>query len=46
MEFAREISDRIVFMDKGLIVEEGAPEDLFNNPKHERTKAFLQRALK
>lgn len=46
MEFAREISDRIVFMDKGLIVEEGSPDELFNNPKHERTKAFLQRALK
>lgn len=46
MEFAREISDRIVFMDKGLIVEDGSPDELFNNPKHERTKAFLQRALK
>lgn len=46
MEFAREVSDRIVFMDKGVIVEDGAPDEVFNNPKHERTKAFLQRALK
>ena len=46
MEFAREVSDRIVFMDKGVIVEDGAPDEVFNHPKHERTKAFLQRALK
>lgn len=46
MEFAREVSDRIVFMDKGVIIEDGTPEEVFNNPKHERTKAFLQRALK
>ncbi|MGG0657198.1 amino acid ABC transporter ATP-binding protein [Rummeliibacillus pycnus] len=46
MEFAREVSDRIVFMDKGVIVEDGTPDEVFNNPKHERTKAFLQRALK
>lgn len=46
MEFAREISDRIVFMDKGLIVEDGSPEQVFNNPQHERTKTFLKRALK
>lgn len=46
MEFAREVSDRIVFMDKGVIVENGTPDEVFNNPKHERTKAFLQRALK
>ncbi|WP_397536634.1 amino acid ABC transporter ATP-binding protein [Rummeliibacillus pycnus] len=44
MEFAREVSDRIVFMDKGVIVEDGVPDEVFNNPKHERTKAFLQRA--
>lgn len=43
MEFAREVSDRVVFMDKGVIAEEGTPEQLFNNPKMERTKAFLQR---
>lgn len=46
MEFAREISDRIVFMDKGLIVEDGTPDQVFNNPQHERTKTFLKRALK
>ncbi|MBQ0138257.1 MAG: amino acid ABC transporter ATP-binding protein [Kurthia sp.] len=46
MEFAREVSDRIVFMDKGVIVEDGTPDEVFNHPKHERTKAFLKRALK
>lgn len=46
MEFAREVSDRIVFMDKGVIVEDDTPDEVFNNPKHERTKAFLKRALK
>lgn len=46
MEFAREVSDRVVFMDKGVIAEEGAPEDIFNNPKQERTREFLKRILK
>lgn len=46
MEFAREVSDRIVFMDKGVIVEEGTPEQVLSNPQHERTKAFLARTLK
>lgn len=46
MEFAREVSDRIVFMDQGVIVEDGTPDEVFNHPKHERTKAFLQRTLK
>lgn len=46
MEFAREVSDRIVFMDKGVIVEDGTPDEVFNHPKHDRTKAFLNRALK
>ncbi|GEK33686.1 amino acid ABC transporter ATP-binding protein [Kurthia sibirica] len=46
MEFAREVSDRIVLMDKGIIVEDGTPDEVFNHPKHERTKAFLKRALK
>lgn len=46
MEFAKEVSDRIVFMDKGVIVEEGPPEQVLVNPKHERTKAFLARTLK
>jgi len=46
MEFAREVSDRIVFMDKGVIAEEGSPEQIFNNPKQERTREFLKRTLK
>ena len=46
MEFARDVSHRVIFMDKGVIAEEGNPEDLFTNPKEERTKAFLQRYLK
>lgn len=45
MEFAREVSDRIVFMDKGVIVEEGPPEQVLSNPQHDRTKAFLKRTL-
>jgi len=46
MEFAREVSDRVVFMDKGVIAEEGPPEQIFNHPKEERTKEFLKRTLK
>ena len=45
MEFAREVSDRVVFMDKGVIVEEGPPEQVLTNPTHERTQAFLKRTL-
>lgn len=45
MGFARDISDRIVFMADGIILEDSTPEELFNNPKHERTRAFLTRAL-
>src|SRR5512138_3066069 len=41
MGFAREVADRIVFMEKGSIVEEGSPDDLFYHPKHERTREFL-----
>jgi|GEM_PF-2535715 len=43
MAFAREISDRVVFMDGGIIVEAGSPSDLFERPQHERTRAFLAR---
>ena len=43
MAFAKEISDRIIFMDSGVIAEEGSPEQLFNNPKEQRTKEFLKR---
>jgi len=45
MGFAREVSDRVVFMDKGVIAEEGTPEEIFNNPKEERTREFLKRIL-
>lgn len=43
IDFARAVSDRIVFMDEGMVVEEGRPEDVIDNPKNERTKAFLQK---
>lgn len=43
MAFAKEISDRVVFMDEGVIAEAGTPERIFNNPKNERTKEFLKR---
>jgi putative lysine transport system ATP-binding protein len=46
MEFAKEVSDRVVFMDKGVIAEEGPPEQIFNHPKQERTREFLKRTLK
>jgi putative lysine transport system ATP-binding protein len=45
MGFAKEVSDRVVFMDQGVIVEEGSPEQIFNNPMQERTKEFLKRTL-
>jgi len=45
MGFAREVADRIVMMDDGLIVEEGTPEHFFTNPTHERTKSFLSKIL-
>ncbi len=43
MAFARDVSDHIIFMDEGFIVEEGSPDEVINNPKEERTKAFLGR---
>lgn len=45
MAFAKEVSDRVVFMDKGVIAEEGTPEQIFSHPKNERTKEFLHRYL-
>lgn len=45
MGFAKEVSDRVVFMDKGVIAEEGSPEQIFNVPTQERTKEFLKRTL-
>ncbi|WP_373212795.1 amino acid ABC transporter ATP-binding protein [Ruminococcus sp. 5_1_39BFAA] len=45
MGFAREVADRVIFMDGGYILEEGTPEHFFENPQHERTKAFLSKIL-
>ncbi|TKI25472.1 amino acid ABC transporter ATP-binding protein [Bacillus pumilus] len=45
MGFAREVGDRVIFMDGGYIVEEDKPEALFGNPQHERTKTFLSKVL-
>ncbi|CAH2716206.1 Glutamine transport ATP-binding protein GlnQ [Neobacillus rhizosphaerae] len=45
MGFAKEVGDRVLFMDGGLIVEENIPKELFDNPKEERTKAFLSKVL-
>lgn len=45
MAFARDVSDRVIFMDKGFIVEEGPPEEIFGDPKNDRTRDFLARVL-
>lgn len=45
MGFAREVADRVIFMDGGYVVEEGNPEDIFSNPQHDRTKEFLDKVL-
>lgn len=45
MGFAREVGDRVIFMDGGYIVEENVPDELFGNPQHERTKSFLDKVL-
>lgn len=45
MGFAREVGDRVIFMDAGNIIEENLPQELFENPRHERTKAFLSKIL-
>ena len=45
MGFAREVGDRVVFMDEGIIVEEGLPQDIFDNPQNPRTQAFLSKVL-
>lgn len=46
MGFASEVADRVVFMDKGVIAEEGSPAQIFNNPTQERTREFLKRILR
>lgn len=45
MGFAKEIATRVMFMDEGIILEEGTPEDIFNNPQQERTKEFLNKVM-
>lgn len=45
MAFARDVSDKVIFMDEGYVVEEGSPEEVLGHPKEERTKAFLSRFL-
>ena len=45
MGFARDVADRVIFMADGYVVEEGKPEEMFTNPKNDRTKAFLSRIL-
>jgi len=45
MGFAKEVADRVLFMDEGLIVEEGRPGEIFGDPKNERTKSFLSKVL-
>lgn len=46
MGFAKQVADRIVFMDQGQIIEEGAPKDFFGNPKNERAKAFINKVIR
>ena len=46
MKFAREIADRVIFMDQGLVVEEGSPEAIFDAPRQERTRNFLRRVIR
>ena len=43
--FAKEVSDRVVFMDRGVILEQGSPREVFGNPKESRTREFLSRYL-
>ena len=45
MGFAREVADRVLFIDDGVILEEGTPEEIFDNPKHPRTIDFLGKVL-
>jgi len=46
MGFARDVADRVVFMDQGVVAEDGAPDDIFSNPKRDRTRAFLSSVLR
>ena len=46
MDFARDVADRVIFMDDGVIIEQGSPQEVFGDPKKERTKQFLTRYKK
>jgi glutamine transport system ATP-binding protein len=46
MGFAREVADRVLFLDGGKIIEDGTPKEVFENPKHDRTRSFLDRILR
>ena len=45
MDFARDVSTRVLFMNKGIILEDGTPEKIFTNPENDRTREFLKRFL-
>ena len=45
MSFAQDVADKVIFMDDGVVVEEGKPKDIFSNPKEERTRQFLSRII-
>ncbi|HLU22852.1 MAG TPA: peptide ABC transporter ATP-binding protein, partial [Bacillaceae bacterium] len=45
MGFAREVGDRVIFMDEGIVMEEGNPEQIFDTPQHPRTQEFLSKIL-
>ena len=46
MGFAREVADHVIFMDEGVIVEQGHPDEVFGNPQQQRTRDFLRKVLK
>ena len=45
MNFAKEVADKVIFMDGGIVLEEGTPSEIFDNPKEERTKEFFSKIL-
>ena len=45
MGFAKEVADRVLFMEEGIIYEDGTPDEIFNNPKEKRTQEFLSKVL-
>jgi ABC-type histidine transport system ATPase subunit len=46
MKFARDVANRVVFLDKGRILEQGTPAEVFDSPQHERTRVFLTRVMR